>query len=285
MSNPASVPAVPAQPNLEVYSIQALGLFQTFTRDTYQSSFGVQAPAWDPARLRKTWFDSTVDTSDAANVVVYKIVARDATGNGILKQMVISTEESATVNLPGAVTYPPYIVAPTNATRGGAPINASYLSLESDARALMAIIGGTALGDEGATAIYPVIYPPDEPRRMWGILIGGQSFNVGALLALRNANGAGSPGSWDTSSGGPVWTPAPPAPTGVDDMRPPRDMPVRDLRPNEKLQAGMMGVSVVRTDLQQAADEQGGQFTPDDRAALQRVLQLVAQLAGKSAGN
>jgi hypothetical protein len=41
-----------------------------------------------------------------------------------------------------------------------------------------------------------------------------------------------------------------------------------------------MGVSVVRTDLQQQADQQAGQFTPDDRATLQQIYEIVNRLAG-----
>ena len=76
----------------------------------------------------------------------------------------------------------------------------------------------------------------------------------------------------------PVWVPDPPAPTGIGDTRPPVNMPVRDLLANEKLQTGLMGVSVVRTDLQQQVDQQAGQFTADDRATLQQIFQLVSKL-------
>jgi hypothetical protein len=57
-------------------------------------------------------------------------------------------------------------------------------------------------------------------------------------------------------------------------------MPARGLLANEKLQAGLMGVSVVRTDLQQQANQQAGQFTPDDRATLQQIYKILSQLTG-----
>jgi hypothetical protein len=278
MSTPVSQPVIPPQPDLEAYGVQELALFNTYTRATYQAAFGVQAPAWDPTRLTKTWFDSTVDTSNPANIATYQIVGTDPSNNWVIEPLTMPAPEAATVNLTGAITYPPYVVAPTDATRGGSVLNPIYLSLESDAQAFMIEFGGTSLLDEGATPVLPAIYPPDEPRRLWDVLINGTPVNVGALLQDMNANGVGAPGQWETSGGQPMWVAAPPAPTGSNDTRPPRPMPVRSLLPNEKLQTGLMGVSVVRTDLQQQANEQAGQFTPDDRATLQQIYQLVSQL-------
>ena len=149
------------------------------------------------------------------------------------------------MNLPGAITYPPYVVAPTQTTTGGAVIDAMYLSLEADAQALMTTLGGSGLVAETGNSAFPIVYPPDEPRRMWDFTVNGVVCNAGALLALENANGVGAPGVWQASANGPVWAPDPPAPTGLNDTRPARPMPVRDLLPNEEFQAGLMGVSVV----------------------------------------
>jgi hypothetical protein len=55
-------------------------------------------------------------------------------------------------------------------------------------------------------------------------------------------------------------------------------MPVRDLLPNEQLYSGVMGIlGVVRTDLQNAANEASGQFTPDDRALLRMIYLAVSK--------
>jgi hypothetical protein len=280
MSTPVSEPVTPPQPDLEVYGVQELALFSTYTRDTYQAAFGMQAPAWDPTRLTKTWFDSTVDTSNPANTATYQIVTTDQTNAWVVASMTVPAQEAATVNLTGAVSYPPYVVAPTDATRGGSVLNPVYLSLESQAQTFMAQFGATTVIDEGATPEFPAVYPPDEPRRLWDIVINGIAVNAGALLLAMNAGGVGAPGAWDSTGGQPAWVPAAPAPTGANDTRPPRPMPVRSLLPNEKLQAGLMGVSVVRTDLQQQADQQAGQFTPDDRATLQQIYEIVNRLAG-----
>ena len=50
------------------------------------------------------------------------------------------------------------------------------------------------------------------------------------------------------------------------------------LLPNEEFQAGLMGVSIVRTDLQNQQNQQTGEFTPDDRATLQQIYNIISQL-------
>lgn len=276
---PVSQPSAPAQPSTEFYSTQDLALFKAFTRDSYRTAFGVEARAYDPARLLKSWFDSTVDVSDPGNVAVYRVVAQDQNGKGFLRQVVMPAQEAATVNLPGAIQYPPYVVAPTLATRGGSALNAVYLSLESDAQTLLSELGGTDLQQEDLQP-FPASYPSDEPRRPWNFLVQGQRFNVGALLMTRNAGGVGSPGHWDVSSPQLLWVADVPGPNGLDDTRPVREMPVRSLLPNEMLYAGPLGLlGVVRTDLQKAADEQSGQFTPDDRAMLRAIYLASNKLA------
>src|SRR5215831_12044836 len=211
MSKPISQPVVPVQPNQQYYGTQELSLFKTFSRDTYLATFGVQAPAYDPSRLIKSWFDSTVDLSDPGNVVVYKILGQDQNGNWTLKQTVMPTVEAATVNLPGTISFPTYVVSPTQATRGNSTINALFLSLDSEAQALMTEIGASSVIDEGNTAVFPVVYPPNEPRRTWDVVFQGQPLNVGMLLNNKYAKGIGAPGHWDTSHGDAVWVPDPPA--------------------------------------------------------------------------
>ena len=278
MSNPVSQPVIPPQPNQLYYGVSALALFQTFTRETYLSAFGIQAPSYDPTRVIKTWFDSTVDTSNPSNVALYNIVGQDQSGNWRVQQMVMPAQEAATVNLPGASAYTPYVVAPTQATRGGSGINPMYLSLQTEAHEIMTEVGGTSLLDEGNTLVFPVIYPANEPRRVWDVVFKGEALNVGMLLSMKYANGVGAPGHWDTSGSDPVWVSDPPAPTGTGDTRPPRPMPVRNLLPNEKFQTGLMGVGIIRADLQQNQEAQKGQFTADDRATLQTIYQIVSRL-------
>lgn len=274
MQQPTSIPVNPAQPDAAYYNPQSLALFQTFTRDTYKTAFGVDAPAFDASRAPKTWFDSTVDLSDPANVAVYKILGKDTTGAFTLKQMVIPCTEASTVNLPGTISYPAYVVAPTQATRGGSAINPNYLSLQADAQNLMAAIGGTSLVDEGNLLMFPAVYPADEARRWWSIVWKNTTVNAGLLLIDRNSQGVGAPGQWDLTGTEPKWVPTVAA-TG--NSLAPRDMPLRALLPNEQLQAGPMAMAqVVRTDLVAASQQAAGYFTAADRETLQKILQLLS---------
>lgn len=273
-----SKPVVPAQPDKLQYGVLDLSLFKTYTRDSYLAAFGVQAPAYDPSRRIKAWFDSTVDASDPEEAVVYKILSTDKNGAPSIKQIALTSKEASTVNLPGVVTYPSYVIAPTQASRGPALLSPGFLSLESQGREIIAAVGRGDLVDEGTTDQYPVIYPAGEPRRMWAILIGGTQTNAGALLQDRNARGVGSPGHWTLPpNGGVAWIADPPAPTGFDDTRPWREMPLRDLLPNEVVTATPFGVVIVRTDKQQQADQADGKFTPSDRQMLQQILEILTK--------
>jgi hypothetical protein len=275
ISVPFSRPIAPIQPNAEFYSIHELALFKTYTRESYRAAFGVEAPAYDPARPVKSWFDSTADMTHPDNVAVYRIVGRDQNNQWTTRQLVLSAREAATPNLTGEIRYAPYVVAPTNTLRAGSTIHPVYLSLESEARGFMAQFDGSDLGDEGESGIFPITYPADEPRRLWYFMYRGRPVNAGALLNSRNRKGMGAPGHWDVSSGEPMWIPDPPAATGADDTRPPRELPIRDLLPNEKLQATLLDVTVVRTDKQKESEQSSGRFTAEDRLMLQQIHQKL----------
>lgn len=278
---PISQPAAQAQPAQVSYGVDSLALFPSYTRDSYRAAFGGEAPPWDPSRRSKTWFDSTVDVSNPRAGVTYTVVGQDADGRWRLGPLTLPAGEAATVNLPGAVVYPPYVVRPTNATRGGAPVSPLYLSLESEARALMLELGATGLLDEGINAFAPVFYPADEPRRMWALIgSGGQQNNAGGLLRMKNATGVGAPGHWRNTAGNVAWIADPAAPSGFDDPRPQVEMPVRSLLPNEELRPGVMGfgVLVYRTDLEQERAMRNGAFTQEDRKKLEEILRIVSRL-------
>ncbi|MEP7354274.1 MAG: hypothetical protein ABI824_13690 [Acidobacteriota bacterium] len=276
-STPVSVPKPRPLPDAVTYGFAELALFSQFSRDSYRASFGVDPLPYDATRLTKSWFDSTADTSHPENVSVYRILAQDSTGQWGMRQMVIPSAEAATVNLPGEVTYPTYVVAPTATTRGGSGINPVYLSLESDALALMVELGGSDLGLEDLMG-FPTTYPAQESRRLWYFLLSGRAQNVGNLLYSKNWKGVGAPGHWDLSLGSPVWVLDPAPISGLNDTRPPRDMPVRDLYTDEKFQVGLMGTTIIRIDLQDASNEAGGQFSPQDRVVLQQIFEAVARI-------
>jgi hypothetical protein len=200
----------------------------------------------------------------------------------VMQPLTLSAAEAAAVNLPGAVSYPAYVIAPTVATRGGPPVDPRWLSLQADAAALMVQLGGVNLVDGGVadTPLLPVVYPANEPRRMWEFRLAGTPLNAGLLLVAQNASGTGAPGHWNLASpGAPVWVPTI-VPTGLDDSRPPVAMPLRGLMSNEELvpsPLGLGGATIVRTDL---ATAPGQGYTAADRALLQQIYNLVAKLAG-----
>jgi hypothetical protein len=287
MNVPVSLPVPPPQPDQDIFSPVELALFQEYTRESYRSTFAVDAPPWDPTRLYKSWFDSSAPTP-RPNTVTYQVFGQDSTGAWGFQNLTLAFADAAAVNLPGAITYLHYVVPPTDATRGSSGMSANYLSLESDANALLPVFGGTSLLDQGITPVFPVVYPADEARRMWAIVMpNGNQLNVGLLLLERNAGGVGSPGHWDTSAdsfpgGYPVWSADAAAPTGLDDTRPHCAMPVRPLLPNERIGMQTLGILaspvIMRTDLGQAAAELAGQFTPADRQILTEVYRILGKL-------
>ena len=287
MNSPVSMPLAPPQPDQDIFSPTALALFREYTRESYRSTFGLDAPPWDPARLYKSWFDSSTFIPQP-NTVAYRTFGQDATGAWGLQNLTLTFADAASVNLPGEITYPKYLVSPTGATRGSSSMSANYLSLESDARTLLPAFGGTSLVDQGITPVFTVVYPAGEARRMWAIVTpNGNQLNVGLLLIERNAGGVGSPGHWDTaddsaSGGYPKWMADPAAPSGLDDTRPHCAMPVRALLPNERIGMQTLGVFdspvIMRTDLGQAAAELAGHFTPSDRQILTEVYRILSKL-------
>ncbi|MEO5924840.1 MAG: hypothetical protein ABIR70_13555 [Bryobacteraceae bacterium] len=283
MPIPRSEPVVPIQPKQDSYGFRELALFQTYTREGIRADYGVEIPAFDPTRVIKTWFDSTVDTSDPANIVIYKVIAQDAKGQWSVRQMVMPAREAATLNLPGVILYPSYVIAPTKAARGvNSGIWPETLSLRSEGLALLGELGlsNLQLFDEGEGSVFPVVYGDDEPRRQWFFVYKGEVHGVGGLLGIKNAKGIGYPGHW--AVGETIdWVPDPEPPTGLKDARPPREVPVRDLLPNEKIAMTLMGPIIVRTDRMQAQAEASGQFTEMDRQTLKEIQRLVQQLAPK----
>lgn len=268
-----SIPKSKPQPDVVAYAPQELHLFKAFTRATFAADYGVEAPPYDPGRKRKDWFDSTVDISDPGAIAVYRTLGRDATGAWKLRQLAIPVGEAGTINLEGGTGYPPYFPKPTRATRGGSTINPVYLSLESEARLLNIELGGDGVVDDGASAVLSVWYPADEPRRSWALIWKRYPKNVGGLLLSRHQYGIGRPGHWNLAGDDPMWVPAPLPPTGENDTRPWREMPYRELLPNEKFQAvlGGMGVQVVRTD--KVSAETGG--LAEVLALLREILVVV----------
>ena len=75
-----------------------------------------------------------------------------------------------------------------------------------------------------------------------------------------------------------VKKPAAAAPTGPVDGRPPREVPVRELLPNEVLGNGRFAPVVIRTDKRNQVQEQSGWFTTQDRETLRQCRELLERI-------
>ena len=92
------------------YSITNLYLFPSYgSREDYQKITGQEAPAWNPYRQPKCWFDPKARESVSRRVVYEYALAThadtgalllDSAGKPMLDALVLDREEAATVNIP-----------------------------------------------------------------------------------------------------------------------------------------------------------------------------------------
>ena len=280
MNTPVCVPTNPAQPDQAIYGLSALQTVPSFTRESYLDAFGVQAPNFDAAKPPKYWFDSTADSSAAGNIAVYEQAVLSGLSAQIA-QMRMPAAQAASVNIPGLIAYPAYIIVPTSAAINGQPINADVLSSYQDAVNLAAswALGSSAVFDGGlAAGPFAILYPAMESRRQWMILFKGAAQNAGVCLAAMYARGIGHPGDWDLSGTEPVWGSAPDPADGITSGIPQPGsqvpVPVRALLPNEQIITTLGGAMIARTDMSSAATEAGG-FGAADRATLLWIQQAL----------
>lgn len=268
---PESIPVTPQQPSREYYGPSDLALFQRFTRESYLKTFGVQAPDFDISRPYKDWFDSTAN--DPNQIASYKFIDPTETAAPSLHPFMMTQLEASQINLAGAVTYPPYVIRETNATAWGQPVNKIFLSLRSQADAIVAALGIGQVVDTGEGFVN---YPDDEPRREWAITIAGRTMTVGFLLLAAYSRGVGSPGKWLLSGTGISWTPDPVGPANSD--KPGRPMPVRDLLPNEEFHPFPFGLQIHRTDMGQPQTGTGGGLDAATKAEIDETNKLMKSL-------
>ncbi|MGC9971348.1 MAG: hypothetical protein ABSE56_12245 [Bryobacteraceae bacterium] len=273
-----SVPVTPPQPDKLSYATSELNLFKLYDRDSYRAAFSAAAPTCDPSKLLKAWFDSTMSAVDPDSLALYKGVLTNKDGTAAVKQFWMTAGEAAVVNLPGRETYPKYVVAPTKAylpasaqQQNNIPISPADLLTQDQAVMLAVELKGTVQPAWFAETVWPA----DESRRVYEIVVDGVAYNGGALLMNRYSSGVGAPGHWSkTADGEPTFVfDPPPDCAGVTSSQP---VPVRDLLPNEILKDSPFGGwAVYRTDKQQQQAEAGGQFTPTDRALLQAIAKKL----------
>lgn len=204
--------------------------FPQYTRGSFQTAAGIQAPPWNPAYPIKDWFDpDAVDGVDSSYQVWNGSVVSPE-----LITLTIPGAEARTVNLPGTPTFQKYAIAPTVATKqvhfaglafSPMAVDPSTLSTRVDADRLAAIAGAAVVDPTAAPNQFLIFTWGGETRRPYVLMPGGVTGdptaagqNVGKLLASVNAAGLGSPGHWDPiqrSKSVLVWVPET-APSGLD---------------------------------------------------------------------
>lgn len=287
----SSFPAEQAQPNQEFYGLDVLALFQNYTRDLYRAS-GNGDPVVDPARPEQNWWDDTYAGSAADESITFNAVVWADDGTATIGSFTQRAAWMRTPNFRGLPSFPKWIPAATQATRGGAAIDVAAMSTEAQARELMADLGGSSIVDfglrtlviQGVTLLQPISYPASEPRRLWSVVMAdGTSVNVGSKLARKYSAGVGHPGQWvaDLSEeGGINWQPDA-LPDGSNSGGKPLPVPCRPLKPNEELQIFMVaawakGTRVHRTDWNRAASSAAEGNT--DTVAIEDIKTKVTAL-------
>ncbi len=250
-------------------SLQLPG-FDTYTRASYFAKFGKPAPPANPNLRPKDWIGS--------GTFYFPV------DQALIRSTVPQAEQD--VNLDGSGPFAKYQLAgsKTHTLDGGpdALYNPLYLSLEADARALMAELNGLNFSDDGAPGgPFPsLVYDPLDPRREWEFTVNnGIRVNAGSLLYVRNQQGIGSPGHWDVSGPLPTWVPEHPT-TGTPTN--PWPHPCRALLTNEKIgPSGIFGLPAVFIDDGQPTEPttSGGGYTDADRTRDQNTNALAKQLA------
>lgn len=288
-----SLPAEPAQPNQLTYSLQALELFERFTRESFLAKFGVQAPPYDPIRRIKTWFDSS-----AAAGGPYQVALTNEFHVTAIVRAVMDPAEASSVNLPGSVDYPVWNPPPVRGywneptfPQDRHPIDHFQVCTVLEATALVKDIGAVenaagrlALPESGKVVnareddTFAYFYDPDETRRAFVLTLpGGAKMYCGQLLKWKYAFGVGAPGHWTNPTGNqPVWV-HDLAPQTLPDIRPWREVPIRALKANERITDGPFGPAVIRTDLM-PADAGSGGLTADQARSLSNVEDATTKI-------
>src|SRR5665213_1729296 len=279
-----SLPIVQPQPNQEFYGLDVLSLFQTYTRAQFEAAGGPLIP-FDSARPEQDWWDDTYAAIAPSQSVSYNAVVLGAGGASAIGSFTQTAAQMATPNFKGRPNYPKWTPAPTFAVYNHAApsttsaVDPKDLSTAAQAQALLAELGGTSIVDIGANSVtlpnigqivFPVTYPPDDPRRLFGVVLAtGKLFNVGDALAEKYAAGIGAPGAWVADAAqisGLSWQ-ATAVPDGSASTASALPVPCRQLLANEKLMTVLVGglgfqtTEIQRTDLIPAAAPASGTGT------------------------
>lgn len=282
----AQVPTPQAQPSTATYSVKVLDLLPSYTRDSYESTFGKQAPAFDPNRAPKSWYDSTA----GAGPKTYNNV-NTAQATPVWSTFQLSGPEAAAVNLPGLPHFARFVnpVLNSNITfkcnlpncaATQAPIGQQATLAE--AQSMLAEIGDPNLRIDDLGVSKPgcvFCYSKNDPGSSVSIYYIG-SMNVADYWPNRNVNGVGYPGKWTKAFSGNYQFVADVLSDGAGTTFAPIPVPQRKLLSNEAFKTVLLGLipvsvltrlDVVDTDPQTGGNVSGGGFTDADRKLLSDI--------------
>jgi hypothetical protein len=239
-----SVPVVPPQPSEAFYPGDALALFKSYTRSSYQAAAGEEPPTGNPHARPKFWCDTSLAGKAPTDLVTYSVWDTSTPGLPVVAAISMTVSEAEAVNIPGVHNYPPRVVDPTDAfiTANGVRLsgfNPLLLSTKKEAVDLASSWGlnpDTAvtefvLGDGQGPFAY--FFPPTELRRVYQIAWGNPVIEINAAAALQEMykKGVGAPGHWDFTGSQPHWiSDVPPDQTF---LLPAWPVPIRSLLPDE----------------------------------------------------
>ncbi len=291
----AQVPTAKPQPATPTYALDQLILLPEYTRASYESTFGVQAGAYDVTRAPKTWFDSTKKCDNA--VSTYQRLDPGVTldlSSVKFVSFTVSNCDASRVNLKGLPHFDKYVLpfSRSNITikctlSGCVPqeFSGGLQSTREMAEAMLAEIGDPSLtitdrvpGPVGSLFVMSKVDPTSSVSLYY---IGTDNVNV--KWVARNVNGVGYPGKWVKTSNEYNFVPAL-LDVGATDTRPNVPVPNRLLFQNEKFAFGALGLLgaplfIARTDVASPVIDTGvsvgGGFTQTDRVMLQQIFQML----------
>jgi hypothetical protein len=257
-------------PSLNLTPISALYLFAVYlTRASYQATFERQAPPFDPTKPVKNWFDRD------ANGQPYLMFDTTA---GKLITMPLPAAIASSVNLPGSYNYPAFVETPTDATQNclvseiaPTPIDPATLCLQTEAQAIAKAIaflfaGKTVTVAQQAYGMFYGVFPADELRRQWCILVNGVSpygagFDLHAktLILGRDSGGVGAPQHW-------IYAPA--------DGEPANDPTVQSI-PDEQITLVPAGAMTLPVPIEPLAADQQFVLVPPSNALFGQATWMV----------
>lgn len=186
------------------------------SRSDYQAQTGLQAANHDPSKPNKFWWDPAAATLPPTQSITYQA------WNGSLTQpalvpLTLTAAEAAAVNIPGDMTYSPFVLPDatgvtwaSNAQFTPTPLPANSLCTLADAQRLASMIPGSKIisGQQqfpnGTFLLNGQAYPASAAAQPWWIVLptGVGGFAGVAVQAMDEPHGKGAPCRWVANASG-----------------------------------------------------------------------------------